>query len=143
MQAILDYFDTHYKPKKKTVVVAGTQNSDRTRSGPVTTLPSSAESRDVEVTAVEGEEYHGEDAELAEILEAGLTAEEKAIVERSDAGQSAHDETVVSMVRERATREMAARGVVIPDAELKAATKIFPKVCIQCTYSDNSCSQYI
>ncbi|EIM91657.1 uncharacterized protein STEHIDRAFT_49378 [Stereum hirsutum FP-91666 SS1] len=127
-QAILDYFDTHYKPKKRTVVVAGTQSSDRTRSGPVTTLPSAAESRDVEVTAVEGEEYHGEDAELADIMEASLTAEEKAIIERSDAGQSAHDEAVVSMIRERATREMAARGVVIPDAEMKAATKIFPKI---------------
>ncbi|EIM84180.1 uncharacterized protein STEHIDRAFT_31640, partial [Stereum hirsutum FP-91666 SS1] len=44
------------------------------------------------------------------------------------AGQSAHDEAVVSMICERATREMAARGVVIPDSEMKAATKIFPKI---------------
>ena len=53
---------------------------------------------------------------------------ESAIIEQADAGQRAHDDKVVSMIRERATKEMAAQGVVISDAEQKAATKIFPKV---------------
>lgn len=95
---------------------------------PPSSHSSTRPSSEIWIGAVEGEEYTGEDAELAEILEAGLTHTERAIIEQADAGQAAHNDKVVSMTREGAVKEMAAQGVVISAAEQKAATKIFPKV---------------
>lgn len=88
----------------------------------------SGSSHRAEVIAEDGEDYEGEDAELADILAAGETAQERAIREATNVGQSAIDDQVVSLTRARAVQEMAARGVVISDAQQQSAIKIFPKV---------------
>ncbi|EIM79011.1 uncharacterized protein STEHIDRAFT_164101 [Stereum hirsutum FP-91666 SS1] len=110
-KALIDFFDKKYKKKKKVTV-------ETNRSSAAT----------MDLVVEDGEDYEGEDADLADILAASETPQERAIREAADVGQSAVDDHAVSMTRARAVRDMAAQGVVISAAQQQSAIKIFPKI---------------
>lgn len=107
-KALIDFFDK----KKKKVTVETNRSSAAT----------------MDLVVEDGEDYEGEDADLADILAASETPQERAIREAADVGQSAVDDHAISMTRARAVRDMAAQGVVISAAQQQSAIKIFPKV---------------
>ncbi|KAF8833539.1 hypothetical protein BDN67DRAFT_916742 [Paxillus ammoniavirescens] len=76
------------------------------------------------IVEADGEEHEAqvEDAELAELV---LEDEDGA---EDTNGQAAHDVQVTKSLRNTAIREMAQQGIVIDEAENKAALGIFPKV---------------